>query len=77
LEETLQASQSTTTWVKSGRCDTNACVEAALVADGVQIRNSGNTDGPVVTFSKQEWVAFVGGVRDGDFDFGWMTAHLG
>jgi hypothetical protein len=24
----------------------------------------------MVHFTREEWIAFVGGVRDGDFDFG-------
>lgn len=68
-------SQSSPTWVKSGRCDTNACVEAVLATDGVWVRNSANPTGPVLSFTKQEWIAFLGGVLDGDFDFGLTPPH--
>jgi hypothetical protein len=27
-----------------------------------------NGTGPVLTFTPQEWRAFIGGVRDGEFD---------
>jgi Domain of unknown function (DUF397) len=49
-------------------------VEASANADGVLVRNSSDPGGPVVHFTPQEWTAFVGGVRDGDFDFGFLPA---
>lgn len=58
------------TWVKSGRCESHACVEVAAAADSIFVRNSTDPEGPTLRFTKAEWVAFVGGVRDGDFDFG-------
>jgi hypothetical protein len=57
-------------WAKSRRCDTNACVEVALAADEILVRSSADTEGPVLRFTRAEWIAFIGGVRDGDFDFG-------
>jgi hypothetical protein len=32
------------------------------------IRNSGDPDGPAVSFTRQEWDAFLAGVKAGDFD---------
>jgi hypothetical protein len=61
-------------WVTSGRCETSSCVEAAFVDDGVLIRNSVDPTGPVLRFTPEEWIAFVAGVRDGNFDFGLTTA---
>lgn len=58
------------TWVKSRRCETSGCVEVAFDPDAVLVRNSTEPSGPVLSFTRTEWVAFVGGVRDGDFDFG-------
>jgi uncharacterized protein DUF397 len=61
---------SSLTWVKSSRCDSNHCVEAAITSDGaVAVRNSQAPDGPVVLFSMDEWKAFVGGVENGEFTF--------
>jgi hypothetical protein len=34
----------------------------------IAIRDSKDVNGPVLTFSPQEWAAFVAGVRDGEFD---------
>jgi hypothetical protein len=61
----------TTTWVKSGRCEAASCVEVALAGDEILVRSSDAS--PVLRFTRAEWVAFVGGVRDGDFDFGLHT----
>jgi hypothetical protein len=60
------------TWIKSGRCESNACVEAAIAGDEILVRSSDAS--PVLRFTREEWVAFVGGVRDGDFDFGLTEA---
>jgi Domain of unknown function (DUF397) len=65
----LTSTQSSATWVKSRRCESSACVEAAVIGDQIAVRNSTSPDGPIVTFSMQEWRAFLGGVQDGDFDF--------
>lgn len=57
----------TTQWRKSQRCDTNACVEVALIGADVALRDSKDPDGPVLRFTRQEWDAFVAGVGAGDF----------
>ncbi|MBX6749329.1 MAG: DUF397 domain-containing protein [Micromonosporaceae bacterium] len=61
--------QASIAWVKSRRCEASACVEVAYSGDEVLVRNSTN-EASVLRFTKVEWVAFIGGVRDGDFDFG-------
>lgn len=33
-----------------------------------QVRDSKDPNGPVLTFSRDEWLAFIGGVRAGEFD---------
>src|SRR5690242_7732125 len=51
-------------------CPNGNCVEAGVTADGsVAVRDSKNPDNPPHLFSREEWVAFVWGVKDGDFDF--------
>jgi hypothetical protein len=56
-------------WRKSRRSGLDGCVEVAVI-DGsrVAVRDSKDRSGPVLTFSPTEWEAFVGGVRDGEFD---------
>lgn len=46
-----------------------ACVEvAALPQGGRAIRDSKDRGGPILVFTSAEWVAFLSGVRDGEFD---------
>lgn len=49
-----------------------ACVEAGPVADGdgrIAVRHSRHPGGPTIVYTRQEWDAFLAGVRDGQFDF--------
>ena len=55
-------------WRKSTLSHTNGCVEVAFVNDRVAVRDSKDRNGPVLVFTPFEWEAFVGGVRDGEFD---------
>ena len=55
-------------WRKSTLSHTNGCVEVAFVDDRVAVRDSKDRNGPVLVFAPFEWEAFVGGVRDGEFD---------
>jgi hypothetical protein len=57
-------------WVKSSLSFANGnCVEVAdLGGGGVGVRNSRDPHGAVLSFTPDEWTAFVGGVRNGEFD---------
>ena len=57
-------------WVKSSFSFANGnCVEVAELSGGsVGIRDSRNPGGPVLRFTSDEWHAFLGGVRNGEFD---------
>ena len=59
-----------TTWIKSFLSFANGnCVEVADLPDGmVGIRNSRDSDGPVLRFTPDEWAAFLAGARRGEFD---------
>lgn len=46
----------------------NGCVQPAQVDEVMLVRDSKNPDGPVLTFTRDEWDAFVAGVRAGEFD---------
>jgi len=58
------------TWHKSRRSNPSGnCVELAVLPDRqVAVRNSRHPDGPVLIYTRDEVVALLGGVRDGDFD---------
>jgi hypothetical protein len=57
-------------WIKSSLSFSNGnCVEVASLPDEeVGVRDSKNTEGPVLRFTPAEWHAFIGGVRNGEFD---------
>lgn len=57
-------------WVKSSLSFSNGnCVEVAGLPDGgVGVRNSRDSRGPVLEFTPDEWHAFLGGVRNKEFD---------
>lgn len=57
-------------WVKSKRSGGNSdmCVEVAFTPEAIGVRDSKNTNGPILTFTRDEWNAFVAGVKAGEFD---------
>jgi Domain of unknown function (DUF397) len=57
-------------WIKSSFSFANGnCVEVADLGGGtVGVRNSRDASGPVLRFTPDEWHAFLGGVRNGEFD---------
>lgn len=58
-------------WRKSTRSGGNGgnCVEVAANLPGVvAVRDSKYPTGPALVFTPSEWVAFLGGVKDGEFD---------
>lgn len=54
------------TWRRSSLCATANCVEVAYDGSTVHVRNSTDPDGVRLTFTIEEWVAFIRGVRAGD-----------
>jgi hypothetical protein len=56
--------QGTPHWFKSTRTGGGDCVEVAFVSDAVWVRDSKDTDGPVLTFSKEAWREFISDLPD-------------
>ena len=45
------------------------CLEVASLPDGeIGVRDSKDPDGAVLRFTRDEWHAFLGGARNGEFD---------
>ncbi len=44
------------------------CCVAVRMGDTVDVRDTKHPDGPTVSFNKDEWSAFVDGVKAGEFD---------
>ena len=57
-------------WIKSSASSGNGtCVEVASVReDEVLVRNSRDPEGPILSFTKAEWVAFLAGAKALEFD---------
>lgn len=66
----MPAIESQLEWVKSSLSYANHnCVEVTDLSGGeVGVRNSRDAQGAVLRFTPDEWHAFLGGVRNGEFD---------
>ena len=55
--------------IVSGQWYSRGCVAVAALPDGgVAVRDTTTADGPVLTFTAEEWDAFLRGVEAGEFD---------
>ena len=57
-----------TAWRKSSLSGADGCVEVRRRASDIQVRDSKDPGGPVLTFNAHEWRAFLGGARLGEFE---------
>ncbi|GAA5176854.1 DUF397 domain-containing protein [Rugosimonospora acidiphila] len=66
----LRVDLSRAVWRKSSASGPNCdnCVEVAFVDEAIAVRDSKNPTGPALIFTQDEWDAFVGGAKDGEFD---------
>jgi Domain of unknown function (DUF397) len=55
-------------WRKSRMSGTSNCVEVAFAGSTVLLRHSKDPAGPVLALGRDEWTAFLAGVRHGEFD---------
>ncbi len=57
-------------WIKSSLSFSNGnCVEVTSLPEGeIGVRDSKDSEGPVLRFTPDEWRAFLGGVHNGEFD---------
>lgn len=57
-------------WRKSSFCDNSSgnCVEVKQFRGAVAVRDTESPDAPALVIPKASWVAFVAGVRAGEFD---------
>jgi Domain of unknown function (DUF397) len=63
------ADLSSANWRKSTRSQANGdCVEFAELEDAVAVRDSKNPERPALIFTRREWLAFIAGAKDGEFD---------
>jgi hypothetical protein len=55
-------------WRKSSHSTSGGCFEVAPQRDTILVRDSKDPDGPVLTFEREAFAAFIGRVARGDFD---------
>jgi hypothetical protein len=55
-------------WRITSQCESGGCVGVARDQEFVVIGNSSSPEAPVSRFTRQEWRAFIAGVKLGDFD---------
>jgi len=56
-------------WVRSRACSSDGCVEVAHLADGsVAVRDSKDVRKAAHVFDREEWSAYITGVKNGEFD---------
>lgn len=64
----LIRSTENTQWRRSSRCGGGACVEVAKIDGFYHVRDAKDPNGAVLTFSADEWAAFVAGAKASEFD---------
>ncbi len=47
---------------------TTRCVEVAMRGDTIGVRDSNDPSKQTLIFTREEWEAFIGGVKTGEFD---------
>jgi Domain of unknown function (DUF397) len=57
-------------WKRSSGCDNSGgnCVEVAELPGATAVRDSKDPEGPVLVYARNEWSAFIAGVKNGEFD---------
>ena len=55
---------------RSSLCATGSCIEVAISHDGlVKVRDNKDLSKAPLTFNADEWKAFIGGIKNREFDF--------
>jgi hypothetical protein len=54
-------------WIRISRCSSGTCLEIAVAADAVLIKDSKVVNGPILAVSRAEWQHFARSVKVGEF----------
>ena len=56
-------------WRKSTYSSTNgSCVEVRRLPESIEVRDTKDRNGPVLSFTAESWQEFVSSVHNGEFD---------
>jgi hypothetical protein len=59
----------TSPWIKAAKSGANEnCVEMRRHSGAIEVRDSKNPDGPSLRYTSCEFVAWLDGAKNGDFD---------
>ena len=53
---------------KALRCSMGDCVQVAITGEGVAVAHTKNIEGKQIHYTRDEWRAFIDGVKRGEFD---------
>jgi len=67
-ETRADAIEALATWKRSTFCGETSCVEVSVTRESIGVRDSKLSQSPVLSFTRDEWNAFVLGVKGGEFD---------
>lgn len=63
-----QAGHGSLNWRTALSCNGGGCVMVAADGNRVLIGDTKNPGGPVLSYTAEEWLDFLGGAKNGDFD---------
>lgn len=63
-----RVSHDSLTWRTALSCNGGNCVRVAASGQAVFIGDSKRPDGPILSYTEDEWREFLLGVKNGDFD---------
>lgn len=55
-------------WHIAASCESGACVQVAAAGENIVLGDSKRPDGPLLSYTRAEWNAFVIGIKRGEFD---------
>ena len=65
---TEQLARGELAWHVAVNCDGGSCVQVAAAGEAIVLGDSKCPDGPFLSYSKDEWEAFVTAIKRGEFD---------
>jgi predicted secreted Zn-dependent protease len=68
MRSTDQLARGELSWRIAAKCDGGACVRVASAGEIIFLGDSKSPEGPTLSYTRNEWEAFVAGIKSGDFD---------